>query len=110
VDDPVVDKIVAHIARVASGGAPEAAGQAKIFTADCLAVGIAGAGAPWRREVLDMAAASGGHAEATVWGSGEKLPLAAAAMVNGYQKCTRSNSIACMRARWCTRCRRSCRA
>src|SRR5205085_7267836 len=55
------------------------------FIADSLAVGIAGAAAPWRREVLDMAAASGGHPEATVWGSGEKLPLAAAAMVNGYQ-------------------------
>jgi 2-methylcitrate dehydratase PrpD len=32
-----------------------------------------------------MARASGGAAEATVWGSGEKLPLAQAAMVNAYQ-------------------------
>ena len=84
--DPVVDKIAAHIARVAAGEVPEAPrNAAKIFIADSLAVGIAGAAAPWRREVLDMAAASDGHAEATVWGSGEKLPLAAAAMVNGYQ-------------------------
>ena len=84
--DPVVDKIVTHLARVAAGAVPEAAAaSAKIFIADSLAVGIAGAAAPWRREVLDMATASGGHAEATVWGSGEKLPLAAAAMVNGYQ-------------------------
>ena len=32
-----------------------------------------------------MAAASGSIAEATVWGTGERLPLAAAAMVNAYQ-------------------------
>ncbi|MBV9014634.1 MAG: MmgE/PrpD family protein, partial [Alphaproteobacteria bacterium] len=44
-----------------------------------------GAAAPWRREVLDMAAASGGAAETTVWGTGEKLPLPQAAMVNAYQ-------------------------
>ena len=84
--DPVVDRIVAHVARVGADELPEAARDAaKTFIADSLAVGIGGAAAPWRREVLDMAAASGGHPEATVWGSGEKLPLAAAAMVNGYQ-------------------------
>jgi 2-methylcitrate dehydratase PrpD len=84
--DPVVDRIVAHVARVAAAEPPEAArAAAKIFIADSLAVGIAGAAAPWRREVLDIAAGSGGHPEATVWGSGERLPLAGAAMVNGYQ-------------------------
>ncbi len=84
--DPVVDKIVAHLARVASGEVPEGAREAaKTFIADTLGVGIAGAMAPWRREVLDIAAASGGKAEATVWGTGERLPLAAAAMVNAYQ-------------------------
>src|SRR5919108_461255 len=41
--------------------------------------------APWRREVLDMAAASSGTAEATVWGSNKRLPLGQAAMVNAYQ-------------------------
>src|SRR5437763_5483381 len=84
--DPVVDKIVAHVARVAAGELPEAAREAaKTFIADSLAVGVAGAAAPWRHEVLDMAAASGGSPEATGWGTAEKLPLAAAAMVNGYQ-------------------------
>jgi aconitate decarboxylase len=86
VKDPVVDKIVAHLARVATDEVPEAAYVAvKMFIADTLGVGIAGGAAPWRREVLDMAAASGGAAEATVWGTGEKLPLAQAAMVNAYQ-------------------------
>ena len=82
--DPVVDKIVAHLARVAAGEAPaEAREAAKTFVADALAVGIAGARAPWRREVLDMA--SGGPAEATVWGGGGRIPLASAAMVNAFQ-------------------------
>jgi aconitate decarboxylase len=82
--DPVVDKIVAHLARVASGVLPDnTRAAAKTFIADALAVGIAGAKAPWRAEVLDMA--KGGPAEAAVWGSGERIPLAAAAMVNAFQ-------------------------
>jgi aconitate decarboxylase len=72
--------------RVAAEPLPTAAYHAaRTFIADSLGVGIAGAAAPWRREVLDMAAAAGGAGEATVWGSGERLPLAAAAMVNAYQ-------------------------
>src|SRR5258707_4193051 len=82
--DPVVDKIVAHLAWVASGEVPDAAiAAAKTFIADTLAVGIAGAKAPWRAEVLD--AARGGPAEATIWGTGGRIPFAAAAMVNAFQ-------------------------
>ena len=63
--DPVVDKIATHLARVASGDVPEAAyAAAKLFIADALGVGIAGAGAPWRNEVLDMASRSGGASPA----------------------------------------------
>jgi aconitate decarboxylase len=84
VNDPVVDKIIAHLARVAAGKFPDAARiAAKTFIADALAVGIAGAKAPWRREVLDMA--RGGPEEASVWGSGKRLMLANAAMVNAFQ-------------------------
>ncbi len=84
--DPVVDKIVAHLARVASGDLPDRVRRAaKIFIADTLGVGIAGARAPWRGAVLATAAANGGHADATVWGSGERLPLADAATVNAHQ-------------------------
>jgi aconitate decarboxylase len=86
VQDPVVDKIVAHLGRVATGEVPESVRDAaRVFIADSLGVGIAGAAAAWRAAVLDMAAASGGAGEATVWGSGERLPVPAAAMVNGYQ-------------------------
>ena len=70
--------------RVAAGEIPDAAiSAAKTFIADTLGVGIAGAKAPWRSQVLDMA--RGGPREASVWGSGERLPLAAAAMVNAFQ-------------------------
>ena len=83
-NDSVVDKIIVHLARIAAGQIPDKArAAAKTFIADTLAVGIAGAHAPWRAEVLDMA--RGGAAEATVWGSGARLPLAAAAMVNAFQ-------------------------
>ncbi|HVH81206.1 MAG TPA: MmgE/PrpD family protein, partial [Stellaceae bacterium] len=82
--DPVVDKIVAHIPRVAAGEIPEAVvAAAKTFIADTLAVGVAGAKAPWRREVLDMT--RGGPTEATVWAGGSQLPLANAAMINAFQ-------------------------
>jgi aconitate decarboxylase len=84
--DPVVDKIVAHADRVAEHGVPEAArSAAKTFIADTLAVGIAGCKAPWRGEILDMVAGIGGAPEATVFGSGEKLPLVHAAILNAYQ-------------------------
>ena len=84
VTDPIVDKIVAHLSRVAAGEIPDAAiSAAKAFIADTLAVGIAGATSPWRSQVLDMA--RGGPAEVRVWGGGERLPLVAAAMVNAFQ-------------------------
>ncbi len=84
--DLIVDKIVAHVALVAAGELPAAVrNAAKALIADSLGVGIAGAAAPWRGAVLDMAAASGGAPHASVWGTGERLPLAAAAMVNAYQ-------------------------
>ena len=83
-NDPVVDQIIAHLARVAAGQLPEGVRDAaKVFIADTLAVGIAGAQAPWRDAVLGMA--MGTPAEATVWGDGGRLPLAAAAMVNAFQ-------------------------
>ena len=82
--DPVVDKIVAHLASITTGGVPDqVSAAAKIFIADTLAVGAAGAQAPWRAQVLDTA--RGGRQEATVWGGGGRISLAAAAMVNAFQ-------------------------
>ena len=84
--DPVVDKIVAHVERVAEHGVPEAArAAAKSFIADTLGVGVAGSQTPWHAEVLDILASIGGEPEATVLGGGERLPLMHAAMLNAYQ-------------------------
>jgi len=84
--DPVVSEIVAHLERVAAAGVPQAARDAAtIFIADSLAVGIAGARAPWSAAVLAMASAARNVAEASVWGTGERLPVAAAAMVSAYR-------------------------
>src|SRR5215472_6742366 len=84
--DPVVDKILAHVQRVGAHGVTgDVSAAARRLIADTLAVGVAGLVAPWRDEVLDMLLALGGAAEATVFGSGERLPLVHAAMLNAYQ-------------------------
>ena len=84
--DPVVAKIASHIERVGAHGVPAVVRSAVItFVADTLAVGIAGLAAPWRPEILDMLSSIGGAGESTVFGSGERLPLMHAAMLNAYQ-------------------------
>ena len=84
--DPVIVRIASHVERVGMHGVPAAARLAAIsFIADTLAVGIAGLAAPWRREILDMLTGIGGADESTVFGSGERLPLMHAAMLNAYQ-------------------------
>jgi aconitate decarboxylase len=84
--DPVVDEIVAHVERVSAHGvAADVRAAANGLIADTLAVGVAGLGSPWRREVLDTLLAIGGAGEATVFGSGEHLPLVHAVMLNAYQ-------------------------
>jgi len=86
VQDPVVSRIASHVERVAAHGVPAAVRSATMtFIADTLAVGIAGLAAPWRREILDMLAIIGGSGESAVFGSGERLPLMHAAMLNAYQ-------------------------
>ena len=84
--DPVVDKILAHVERVGAHGiTADVRAAAERLIADTLAVSVAGLVAPWRGEVFDMLLDLGGGAEATVFGSGERLPLVHAAMLNAYQ-------------------------
>ena len=84
--DPVVDKILAHVERVGAHGiTADVRAAAERLIADTLAVSVAALVAPWRDEVLDMLLALNGGAEATVFGSGERLPLVHAAMLNAYQ-------------------------
>jgi aconitate decarboxylase len=84
--DSVVDRIILHVERVGAHGVPAAARSAVMaFIADTFAVGIAGLAAPWRGEILDLLFGAGSAAESTVFGSGERLPLIHAAMLNAYQ-------------------------
>ena len=84
--DPVVDKILAHVERVGAHGiTADVRAAAERLIADTLAVSVAGLVAPWRGEVFDMLLDLGGGAEATVFGSGERLPLVHVAMLNAYQ-------------------------
>jgi aconitate decarboxylase len=84
--DRVADQIVAFVEKTGREGLPAAVREAaKTFLVDTLGVAIAGVAAPWREEVLDMAREEGGRAEASVLGTGERLSVAAAAMVNAYQ-------------------------
>jgi 2-methylcitrate dehydratase PrpD len=69
----------------AHGVPAQARAAAKALIADTLAVGVAGLSTPWRGEILDMLAAMRGAGEGTVTGSGERLPLVHAAMLNAYQ-------------------------
>ena len=59
----------------------------RVFVMDSLAVGIAGSGpqVPLTRVVRESAAGYGHGSQARVWVTGEALPAASAAMVNGYQ-------------------------
>lgn len=84
--DPVVDKIISHVERVGAHGVPAVARSAAArFIADTFAVGIAGAAAAWRGEILVMLTGISGAGESTLFGSGERLPLMHAAMLNAYQ-------------------------
>ena len=50
---------------------------------DCVAVGLAGGDDPLVRMLLAEAEEAGGARQASVWGSGVRLPAGAAALVNG---------------------------
>jgi 2-methylcitrate dehydratase PrpD len=61
----------------------EAITAAKIFMLDTLAVAWAGSSAPGCREAYDLLAEEGGRKDATAWAYGARLPLQAAAFING---------------------------
>jgi len=66
---------------------PEAVAATRVFVMDSAAVGISGSGpqVPLTQVVRRSAASYGKGAGARVWVTGEPLPAASAAMVNGYQ-------------------------
>jgi 2-methylcitrate dehydratase PrpD len=64
---------------------PETIRAVKTFVLDSIGVGIAGSGEAWALPLGACARVWGHGSEATVWGTGQRLPAPSAAMVNAYQ-------------------------
>lgn len=58
---------------------------AKTFILDTLGVGISGGSGPMTAELVAAAASMGAGDDATIWGTGQRMPAASAAMCNAYQ-------------------------
>jgi len=76
---------VAHYALNKDDFTSAAYASAKTFILDTLGVGIAGARAPYRDAVLATVRAWGSGEGAHVFGSGDAVPAASAAYINGFQ-------------------------
>ena len=63
----------------------EAIKAAKTFILDTLGVGISGAGGPMAAELVAAASKMGTGSDATIWGTGQKMPAGNAALCNAYQ-------------------------
>ena len=75
-----------HVTATSYGDIPDQALEAaKTFILDTLGVGISGGNGPRADDLLAAAAQMGEGAEATIWGTGRKLPAAHAAFCNAYQ-------------------------
>lgn len=73
-----------HAATTAFDAIPRAAlDAAKLYLLDTLAVAWAGSDAPGCREAHELLADEGGRPDATAWAYGGRLPLPAAAFING---------------------------
>ena len=76
--------LAAHVANGRYEDLPQdAIAAAKWFLLDTLGVAWAGTDAPGVAPLRDMVVEDGGKAESSIWGSGHKVPAAAAALVNG---------------------------
>lgn len=65
---------------------PEVVTSAKTFILDTIGVGISGSRVPFVEQLRKLTAYQwGGQEQATIWGSGERVPAVSAAMVNAYQ-------------------------
>ena len=64
---------------------PDVVLAVKTFVLDTLGVGVAGSGDPLSARIAETVAGWGTGEEATVWGSGQRLPAQGAAFVNAFQ-------------------------
>ncbi len=75
-----------HVVSTSLDGIPDdAIRAAKTFILDTLGVGISGGNGPKSAELVASAAKMGSRDDATIWGSGQKMPASHAAMCNAYQ-------------------------
>jgi aconitate decarboxylase len=78
----LIDHLLAHMA---PESVPQAARDAaKVFLFDSVGIALAGAAVPQSATLLAAVRGWGQGEDATVWGSAEKLPAPAAALVNAY--------------------------
>jgi 2-methylcitrate dehydratase PrpD len=83
--NPLID-IAELVERTGFDQLPAAAvARAKVFILDTLGVGIAGSTAPAIDALTRVARSWGAGEEASVWGTGARLPAGSAAVINGYQ-------------------------
>ncbi len=82
----VTDALVAHVTRERFEHLPAAAVDAvRTFILDSLGVALSGTRVPMVAELKAVAAEWGAGNACRVWGTGERVPAASAAFVNGYQ-------------------------
>lgn len=81
-----ITELLDHVSETGYDDLPEAAiAAAKVFILDSIAVGISGSRHPCNPMVKQVAMAWGGAADARVFGTGERLPVPSAVMLNAYQ-------------------------
>src|SRR5690348_9050443 len=81
-----IRRFAEHVASTSFDDLPPAAVAAtKTFVLDTLGVAIAGSGEPLATQLGRTTSAWGRGDEATVWGTGQRLPAPSAALVNAYQ-------------------------
>ncbi|MSO76912.1 MAG: MmgE/PrpD family protein [Alphaproteobacteria bacterium] len=81
-----VERLARHALEARLADLPAAAATAaKTFILDSIGAGVAGSGSVFADAVLQTAKGWGAGRDATVWGSGARLPAASAALVNGFQ-------------------------
>lgn len=84
-EDPI-HHLARHVAGVRHAALPPEVVQAvKTFVLDTLGVGVAGSGDPLSARIAATVGGWGAGDEATVWGSGQRLPAQSAAFVNAFQ-------------------------
>jgi 2-methylcitrate dehydratase PrpD len=84
--EDAVEAFAAHAAGARLADLPPAAlAAAKTFILDTLGVAIAGSGDPYAARLADAVAGWGAGTEATVLGTGRRLPAQGAAFVNAFQ-------------------------